>query len=104
VLLPTPFVNVHPNLNSQTACTMHLNKAQFVVIVVVQLTQQELRVPLGRELAWKVEQPHELPLQNLDQGLTHNHTQFGGDACEYARQHKHTEMRDAQHAVQMFYV
>jgi hypothetical protein len=83
---------------------MHLNKAQFIVIVIIQLAQQELWVPLGRELAWKVEQPHKLPLQNLNRGLTHNHTQFGGNACEYARWRKHAEMRDAQRTVQMFCV
>jgi hypothetical protein len=83
---------------------MCLNKAQFVIVNDVWLTQQELWVPLRCELAWKVEQPHKLPLQNLDWGLAHNHTQSGGDACEYTQQREHAEMCNAQHAIQMFCV
>ena len=83
---------------------MCLHKVQFVFIVDIWLAQQELQVPVGHELAWQVEQPHELPLQNLDWGLTHDPGQFSGDACEYVQWHKHTEMGNAQHAVWMFCV
>ena len=100
--LPSPFVNAHPNLKQPR--TVRLHKAQFVDVVDVWPAQQELRVPLGRELARKVEQPHELPLRNLDRGLAHDRAQFGGDAREYARRREHAEMRDAQRAVRMFRV
>ena len=106
-------IDAHPNFEQSRTVSLH--EPQFRLIIDIRLAQHQLRMPPGRNLVRKVEQPHELArrfvfvllfvvvaLGHLDRWLAQDGRQFVGDAREYARWSQHAEMRDAQRAIWVF--
>jgi hypothetical protein len=56
-------------------------------------------MPLGRDRAQQIEQPHALSRRKLDQQFAHDRRQFCRDSTKYVERRKDAEMRDAQRAV-----
>ena len=57
-LLASTLIDAHPNFKQPHTVSLH--EPQFRLVLGIRLAQHQLRMPLGRNLAGQVEQPHKL--------------------------------------------